>query len=717
MSNVVLNVEPDPVSTEVLDGIAIVAIANPPVNALSHAVRAGLDTALACIEQDDTIRAVVIYGRDRTFIAGADIREFGKPPQAPLLPDVINRIEACDKPVVAALHGTALGGGLEVAMGAHYRIAVPSARFGLPEVTLGILPGAGGTQRLPRLTGVRVALDLITSGRQVDAEEGLRMGLIDRIAAPTDPVENAEPSAAARAAGLDFARDLIAADARPRRTRDIDLADGSDETSGVFAEFRAKMASKSRGQLAPQNCISAVEGAVNLPFAEGLSNERILFQELMNSDQRGALIHAFFAEREVAKLPEIKGVSARELARLGVIGGGTMGAGIAVAALLAGLDVTLIERDAGAVSRAQASVARILQGSVKRGKLSEGAYNTLMAGSFRASSDYGSLSAADMVIEAVFESMDVKKDVFTRLDAICKPGTVLATNTSYLDINQIAAMTARPEHVIGLHFFSPAHVMRLLEVVVAEKTAPEVTATGFALAKRLKKIAVRAGVCDGFIGNRILSHYRKAVDGAVLAGASPFAVDRALVEFGLAMGPFAVSDLAGLDIGWATRKRLAPTRDPRETYAAFADRLCEAGHFGRKTGMGFYIYDADGTRPNDEVLDHVARDRMAKGMTPREISDQDIVDRYMAAMVNEAARVVEEGIALRPLDVDVTLLNGYGFPRWRGGPMHYADTVGLDKILADIERFAREDDFLWQPAPLLKRLVAEGKTFADLNAA
>lgn len=694
----------NPVLMEVVDDIAVIAIANPPVNALSHAVRSGLDAAFAEIARRDDVKVVMIYGTDRTFIAGADIREFGKPPQEPFLPDLINRIEACTVPVVAALHGTALGGGLEVALGAHYRVAVPNARFGLPEVTLGILPGAGGTQRLPRLAGVEFALEAITSGRQISADEALKTGVIDRISDTSD----------VREMGLTYARELVASGATPRRTSELSPAPVSAE---VFDAARTRLAKKARGQLAPQHCIKAVEGATRLSFAEGLANERALFQELMESDQRAALIHAFFAERQVAKVPEIKDVAPRAIDRIGVIGGGTMGAGIAVSALLAGLQVTLIERDVDAVARAEANVSKTLQGSVKRGKLSQERYDAIMGGTFRASDDYATLAEADVVIEAVFESMEVKKDVFTKLDAICKPGAVLASNTSYLDVNEIAAMTSRPEDVIGLHFFSPAHVMRLLEIVVADKTAPEVTATGFALAKRLKKVAVRAGVCDGFIGNRILSHYRKAGDGAVLAGASPFEVDRALVNFGLAMGPYAVSDLAGLDIGWATRKRLAPTRDPREVYAEFADRLCEAGHFGRKTGKGFYVYGEEGQVPNDEVLEHIASERAAKGIAAREISEQEIVDRYMAAMVNEAARVVEEGIALRPLDVDVTLLNGYGFPRWRGGPMQYADTVGLDKILADIERFAQEDDFLWQPASLLKRLVAEGKAFADLNNA
>lgn len=456
---------------------------------------------------------------------------------------------------------------------------------------------------------------------------------------------------------------------------------------------------------------------MSLPLSEGVKKERALFQELMASDQSKALIHGFFAERQVGKLPEIEGVEPREISHLGVVGGGTMGTGIAVSALLGGLHVTLAERDEAAASKAAAGVRKMLENAVKRGKLTETQRDAILAGAFSTTTSIEDLTPADLVIEAVFESMDVKKDVFTRLDQVCKPGAILASNTSYLDLNAIAAMTSRPQDVIGLHFFSPAHVMRLLEVVVGAETAPDAVATGFALAKRLKKVAVRAGVCDGFIGNRILSHYSKAVYGMVLAGASPYAVDKALTGFGLAMGPFAVGDLAGLDIGWANRKRLAPTRDPRETYPEFADRLCELGRFGRKTGRGFYIYDdsVKDPRPDPEVEEIISEERAAKGITPRTIGEDEIISRYMSAMVNEAARVVGDGIALRPLDVDVTLLNGYGFPRWRGGPMHYADTVGLKKILKDICRFNEEDPILWQPAPLLEQLAAEGRTFASLN--
>ncbi|WP_127115459.1 3-hydroxyacyl-CoA dehydrogenase NAD-binding domain-containing protein [Shimia sediminis] len=693
----------DPVRMTVENGLAIIEIDNPPVNALSQAVRQGLVETVLAADADEAVKAIVIYGAGRTFIAGADIREFGKPPMPPSLPDVINQIELVSTPTVAALHGTALGGGLETALGAHYRVALASARFGLPEVNLGILPGAGGTQRLPRIVPIAKAVQMITGGGMIGAKEALELGLIDEIAQGDD----------VRAAGIAMAERLVAegAKARPTSAREASAIDAED-----FAKMQAAVAKKARGLKAPVNCMKAIEAAMTLPFDEGMTRERELFMELYNDPQRAAMVHAFFGEREVAKVPEIKTGAPRDIQQVGVIGGGTMGAGIATSALLAGLDVTLAERDQEAADKAAATVTGHLSGAVKRGKLAQAKFDAIVGGKFRTTTDYADFAQADLVIEAVFESMEVKQDVFGKLDKICKPGAILASNTSYLDINDIAAMTNRPEDVIGLHFFSPAHVMRLLEVVVADKTSADVVASGFALAKRMKKIAVRAGVCDGFIGNRILNAYAKAVNGAVLAGASPYDVDRAMEEFGLAMGLFRVADLAGLDIGWASRKRRAPDRDPREQYAEFADRICEKGRFGRKTGRGFYIHGDDRSEaPDPEVLEIIEAERSGKGITPREISDGEIIDRYMAAMVNESARVVGEGIALRPLDVDMTLLNGYGFPRWRGGPLHYADTVGLEKILNDIKAFQKEDDFFWQPAPLLEQLVAEGKTFASLN--
>ena len=681
--------------------IAVLAVNNPPVNALGQAVRQGLWDGIERAEREGA-KAVLIFGTGRTFPAGADIREFGKPPLEPWLPELCNRIEASRLVVVSAIHGTALGGGLEVALSTHYRIAVPSARVGLPEVHLGILPGAGGTQRLPRVAGVEKALDMITTGRHVGAQEALEAGIIDRI-------KEGEP----REIGLDYTRELLAQGAPRRPVGEMPAPAPIDFDAAIAAVKK-----RARGQMSPVWAARAVQAACELPFAEGLKRERELFTELMNSDQREGLVHAFFAERAVAKLPELKGVEPRPLQAVGIIGGGTMGAGIATAALLAGLSVTLVEMTDEAAQAARGRIEGNLKGAVKRGKISEERFAELTGKALTLTTSYDDLADADLVIEAVFEDMDVKKQVFAKLDAACKPGAVLATNTSYLDINEIAAATGRPQDVIGLHFFSPAHVMKLLEVVVADRTAPDVAATGFALGKRLGKVCVRAGVCDGFIGNRILAIYRTAADHMILDGATPYQIDDALEAFGFAMGPYAVADLAGLDIGWAVRKRKrAEGLDPRARDATFADKLCEAGNFGQKTGKGYYDY-SEGPRnrkPNPEVMPLIEADRAAQGITPRDFTDEEIVRRYMAAMVNEAARVVGEGIARRPLDVDVTLLYGYGFPRWRGGPMKWADMTGLPALLADIREWAKEDDFFWQPAPLLEQLVAEGKTFDDLN--
>nr|WP_304618808.1 FAD-dependent oxidoreductase [Paracoccus sediminilitoris] len=681
--------------------VGIITIANPPVNAMSHAVREGLATAIDAFAGDDHALSAVLLCDGRTWVAGADISEFGKPPVEPYLPDLINRLEAVKKPVVAAIHGTALGGGLELALGAHARIAAPQARMGLPEVTLGLLPGAGGTQRLPRLTGLAPALDMVSSARQVAAPEALDLGLIDRLS-----------QGDLTADAMEFAREL--AGTAPRRTGDLP-APANDPA--LVEQIKTKLARKVPGQVAQARAIDAVVQGLDLPFAQGLAQERDKFQELMQTPQRAAMIHAFFSERAVAQLPEIAGVTPRAIDRIGVIGGGTMGAGIAVSALLSGLDVTLVERDDAAAEKAAAGVAKMLEGSVKRGKLKADKRDAILSGRFRAAGDYAALSQADLMIEAVFEKMEVKEDVFTRLDAIAKPGAILATNTSYLDVNRIAAVTGRPQDVIGLHFFSPAHVMRLLEVVVADRTAPDVTATGFALARKLKKIAVRAGVCDGFIGNRILSHYRAAADAMVLDGASPYQIDRALTDFGFAMGPYAVSDLAGLDIGYFTRQRKAADRHPRDRVPVFADRLYEQGHLGRKSGQGYYIYDegSPNGRQDPALEDLLAEVRADLGITPRDFTDAEITARYMAAMVNESARVVQDGTALRPLDVDVVLLNGYGFPRWRGGPLHWADRQGLAGIVADIEGFAETDDHYWQVAPLLRDLAQRGGSFAELN--
>ena len=688
------------VSYELIGDIAVLRAMNPPVNALSHVVRQGLADGMTRAETE--AKAVLIVGDGRTYFAGADISEFGKPPQEPWLPNLCNRIEASPLLVVSAIHGTALGGGLEVALSTHYRIAVPSAKVGLPEVHLGLIPGAGGTQRLPRVAGTKAALEMITTGRPVGAAEALDKGIIDKI-------EDGDP----QTIGLAYTQSLLSENAPRRPVGEMPMADAVD-----FDAVYAEVLKKGRGQLSPATAVRAVQAASELPFEDGLKRERDLFMELMASDQSKGLIHAFFSERAVSKLPELNGIDPRPVAQIGVIGGGTMGAGIATSALLSGLSVTLLEMTDDAAKAARGRVEGNLTGALKRGKLTQDQYDALTTKALNVTTCYDDLGQAELVIEAVFEDMDVKKQVFTKLDQVCKAGAVLATNTSYLDVNEIAAVTSRPADVIGLHFFSPAHVMKLLEVVVADKTAPDVVATGFALGKAMRKIAVRAGVCDGFIGNRILSTYRTAADHMILDGASPFQIDKALTDFGFAMGPYAVADLAGLDIGWAMRKRLAPTRDPRERIGAYPDKLCEDGHFGQKTGKGFYVYEAGkrGGIPNPDVMPLIEAERSEKGITPRDFSDAEILRRYMAAMANEAAKVVGEGIARRPLDVDMTLLFGYGFPRYWGGPMKWADLVGLPDLLADIESYAKEDPYFWQAAPLLKTLVAEGRTFDDLNA-
>ncbi|WP_260674146.1 3-hydroxyacyl-CoA dehydrogenase NAD-binding domain-containing protein [Comamonas aquatica] len=691
-----------------LDGeVLVVSIHNPPVNALGQAVRAGLLAAVEQAAADAAVKALLIVGEGKAFIAGADIREFGKPAMPPSLPEVCNAIEASPKLVVAAIHGPALGGGLEVALSAHYRLALPKALLGLPEVNLGLLPGAGGTQRAPRVMGVKAATELMLSGKHLSAKAAAAAGLVDQLVDGDDVT----------AAGLAYTRGLLAAGAPVRRTRDIEITD----KVGALAELEAlaiDTAKKARGLFSPLKIIECAKAAVNLPFEQGLAHERALFVQCLESPQRQGLIHAFFAERETAKIPEAKAAAPRAFAKLAIIGGGTMGAGITVAALDAGYPVIMVERDAESIARGQANVEKVYNGLIAKGRLTEEGKAAIMA-RYTPSTSYDDLKDVDLVIEAVFEDLEVKKAVFKELDRVCKPGAVLATNTSYLDIDAIADATARPQDVIGLHFFSPANIMKLLEIVVPAKVSADVVATAFELAKKLKKVPVRAGVCDGFIGNRILAVYKQAADFLLEDGASPYEIDAAVRGFGYPMGPFQVTDLAGGDIGWATRKRRAATRDPKARYVEVADRICENGWFGQKTGRGFYLYP-QGARvgqPDPEVLAIVDAERAKKGVTPRQFTPEEIMRRYMAAMVNEGAKVVEEGIALRPLDVDVTFISGYGFPRWRGGPMKWADMQGLDKILADIQTFEQEDPLFWKPAALLKKLVAEGKNFDSLNQA
>lgn len=699
---------PNPVSVEIIEGIALVTIDSPPLNTLSTPVRRGLLDAVQTAESDPSVRAIVFVCEGRSFIAGAEISEFGKPRQPPVTAEVVKILEAARHPVIAVLHGTALGGGLEFAMGCHYRVALSGTKLGLPEVKLGILPGGGGTQRMPRLAGAAAALDLMLSGRQISAQEGLQLGLIDEITAESSP----------REAGLAYARKIIAANLPPRPTRGRDDRLAQDRAQPeIFTAALAKLEKTARGLVSPFRIVEAVRAALELPFDEGLAVERKLFTECMETPQRKGLVHAFFAERKVAKIPGLDSTAAQPISTVGIIGGGTMGAGIAVACLDAGLGVVLIERDAESLAGARKNLLRIYDRAIAKGRMTEAERDALLAARYLGSDDYAALASADVVIEAVFEDMAAKKAVFAQLDKVAKPGAVLATNTSRMDVNEIASATTRPEDVVGLHFFSPANVMRLVEVIVGAQTRPETIATSFALVKRLGKVGVRSGVCDGFIGNRMSSQYKKAADYLVLAGVSPYELDRAVVEFGYPMGPYQMGDLAGLDIAWSSRKRLAATRDPRERYVAIADRICEQGWFGQKTGRGYYIYDKESPkgRPNPDIDAIVAAERAAHGVTPRSFSAEDIVRRMMAILINEGANVLHDGIALRPLDIDVTLMLGFGFPRWHGGPMHYADTVGLATILHEIEANSVEDPYFWTPSPLLVELVRDGRSFESLN--
>ncbi|HXZ09258.1 MAG TPA: 3-hydroxyacyl-CoA dehydrogenase NAD-binding domain-containing protein, partial [Paraburkholderia sp.] len=562
---------------------------------------------------------------------------------------------------------------------------------------------------LPRLVGAAAALEMMLSGRHVSPQEAQKLGLVDRTGTSDDIL----------AEGLAYVHELLSAHAPVRRTRDAGaLATDPAAQRAAIEAARTDTAKKSRGLFSPLKIVDAVQAAVEQPFDEGLRLERTLFLQCIDSPQRAGLIHAFFAEREVLKAPETREARPRPIEQVGVIGGGTMGAGIAVAVLDAGLPVTMIERDDASLARGRAHIEKVYDGLVAKGRMTpavKAARLTLLAGS----TSYDALAGKDLVIEAVFEDLDVKKAVFAELDRVCKPGAVLATNTSYLDIDALAASISRPADVVGLHFFSPANIMKLLEVVVPARVSADVVATAFELAKKLRKVPVRAGVCDGFIGNRVLAIYRTAADYMMEDGASPYQIDKAVREFGFPMGPFQVVDLAGGDIGWATRKRRAATRDPKARYVQISDRLCERGWFGQKTGRGYYLYP-EGARagtPDPEVEAIIDAERQRAGITPRSFTDEEIIRRYMAAMINEGANVVHQGIALRPLDVDVTFLYGYGFPRYRGGPMKYADTVGLKTILADIREFAKEDPLFWQPSPLIVDLVERGADFASLNQA
>jgi len=648
-----------PVRYELQGNVGVITVDNPPVNALSHAVRQGLLDAITAAESDAS-EAVVIICDGRTFIAGADITEFGKPFKAPGLPDLLNTIEATSKPVIAAMHGTALGGGFETALAAHYRCAVPSAKVGLPEVKLGLLPGAGGTQRTPRIAGVKAALDLFLSGAPIAAVEAQGVGLIDRI------IEGD-----LYAGALAWAKELVQDDAPVRRSSERVVPDFD---ASIFDDYRASLNIRARGQMAPGHIVSAVEAAATLPFEEGQAVERHLFMECMESPQSAGMRHIFFAERQASKIDGLaKDAPTRSVDSVGVIGGGTMGGGIAMSFANAGIAVTMIEINDEALVRGLAIIERNYAGSVKRGKISEEKAETcrsLISGS----TDYAALADADLVVEAVFEDPDLKKKIFTQLDTVCKPGAILATNTSYQDVDEIAAVTSRPEDVLGMHFFSPAHIMKLLEVVRGEKTADDVLATVIALAKTIRKVAVVSGVCYGFIGNRMLIPYGKTSQLLLLEGASPQQIDGAMESWGMAMGPLRVFDLAGLDISYAARKALSDEQkgDPK-TYRV-PDMLVEAGRLGQKTGSGFYTYDDNRKPQPDALVDDIILVAAADlGVKRRQISDDEIVDRLISALVDEGRKILDEGIAQRSSDIDVVYVYGYGFPASRGGPMFYAD--------------------------------------------
>jgi 3-hydroxyacyl-CoA dehydrogenase len=683
------------VSLDIDAGIAVLTVDFPPVNALSQAVRAGLLRGLEAAGQDPAVQAVVILCAGRTFIAGADITEFGKPPQAPSLAEVQAAIEAMDVPVIAAIHGTALGGGVELALACHFRVAVPSAKLGLPEVKLGLMPGGGGTQRLPRLVGAARALEMILSGTPIDAAAAKDAGLVDAVL-PDDNL---------RAGALAFARATLAEGARPVRTRDrTDGTGRGDET--VFAAAEKAHGRKFRGTDQLGQVLAAVRGSLELPFEEGLALERKMFAELVASPQSAAMRHVFFAERQAGKVPGLPaGTPTLPVETVGVVGAGTMGGGIAMNFLNAGLPVTLVETSEAALDRGMATIRANYQGSVKRGRMSEAeaaARLALLSGAL----EMEALADCNLVIEAVFETMEVKQAVFSRLDAVARPGAILATNTSYLDVDRIAALTSRPESVLGLHFFSPANVMKLLEVVRGAKTAPDVLATALQLAKRIGKTAVVVGVCHGFVGNRMLAQRKIQADALLLEGAMPWDVDRVLTDFGLPMGPFAMSDLAGLDLGWS------PETSKGETVREI---LCERGRRGQKTAAGFYDYDA-AQKPSPSadvealILDVSARN----GFSRRAVTDQEILERCLYPMINEGARILEEGVAARASDIDVVWIHGYGWPAFTGGPMYHADRLGLGTVLAGLKRYEAAHGEAFRPAPLLERLAAEGRGFGDL---
>src|SRR6267378_1176825 len=682
----------------VRDGVAVITLNNPPVNGLGNALRAGILQGLQRAAADPQAKAAVLIGGGKAFSGGADIREFGRPREKPDLPDVNDYQDAMKKPLVAAITGFALGGGLELALACHYRIATPKAQLGLPEVKLGILPGSGGTQRLPRIVPVAKAVEMMTTGNPIPSEEALRLGLVDELVQNGDLLD----------AAVVYANKLVSERRPLRRIRDMQAKADVD-----FSKVREQVAKASRGYPAPLEIVACAEAAVTKPFDEGRKVERERFAYLVNTDESKALRHAFFAERQTTKIPDVpEDTPTRTVKKAAVVGAGTMGGGIAMSFANVGIPVTITDTTREALERGLQRIRENYAGTVQKGRLKQDEMDKRMA-LIKPSTDLGEVRDADIVVEAVFERMDVKQELFRKLDAVAKPGAILATNTSTLDVNQIADATKRPPDVIGTHFFSPANVMRLLEVVRGAKTAKDVLATTMKLGKQLKKVPVVSGVCDGFIGNRMLEKYVQQSLFLLDEGATPQQIDGALAKWGMAMGPFTMYDMAGNDIGWEIRKRRAKER-PDFVYGKFADRIAEKGWFGQKAGRGWYRYEPGGRKPipDAEVERMLADYRREMGYEPRPITDDEIVERCIYALANEGAHILEEGIALRASDIDMVYLTGYGFPPYRGGPMFYADTVGLDKVLAAIEKFQQGyQGAQWKPAPLLVRLAKEGKTF------
>ncbi len=691
----------DVVSYQLEENIAVITIDSPPVNAMGHAVRQGTCDAIEKFEADEAAEAAVLICAGRTFIAGADISEFDQPPVDPWLPEVVQKIEDSSKIVVAAIHGTALGGGLETAMGCHYRCAVASARVGLPEVLLGLLPGATGTQRVTRLAGVQKALDMMISGKPISAADALDNGIIDEI------IEGD-----LREGAVAYARKLVSdgAERRPVSQMDVD-ASGIDEA--FFSDYREQMQRRTRGFFAPEQIVKCVEASVSLSYEDALTVERELFDECKASTHSAAQRHLFFAEREVAKITDVpRDTPTREINKVAVIGAGTMGGGIAMNFIGAGVPVTILEMNQEGLDRGLSIIRKNYEVMVKKGRMTEEQLEQLM-GMLTPTVDYADISDADLVIEAVFENMAIKKEVFGKLDEVCKQGAILASNTSSLDLNEIAEVTSRPEDVIGLHFFAPANVMALLEIVRGEKTAKDVIATTMAMAKKIRKVGVLVRVCFGFVANRMFFPYVREAQYMLLEGIPAERIDRVAQEWGMAMGPLSVLDLSGQDVfnklnsEWEDRPD-----DP--SYYRVCSVLCEMERYGQKTGRGNYIYEGRKATPDPEVAEIAAREAKELGIEPREISDEEIMERMMCAMINEGALVLEEGIAQRSSDIDVVFANGFGMPRYRGGPMIYADTVGVKHIYDAICSYReRYGDLYWTPAPLLEKLANEGGNFSD----